>query len=123
MDRSPNLRGDGFSLVEVIVALVLLTIGVLGLAAASRSVVRMTSEAARIGAATALASARVERLRAGPCPGIAAGTAVAGALTENWSVTAAGEARIVSVTVTYGTGAGPRTRTLTAAIACAPVAP
>ena len=121
MRRHPS-SANGFTLIEVIVALVLLTIGVLGLAGVARSVARLTSESARLATATALAGARVERLRAGRCAGLASGSAATGAYTEEWSADAGGAARAVRVTVTYPATGGSRTRALAAVIACAALA-
>ena len=119
MRRRPPVPEPGFTLVEVIVALVLLTIGMLGLAGVARAVARLTSESARLATATALAGARVEQLRAGRCAGSASGSAANGPYTEAWSTDVAGAARVVRVTVTYPAPPGLRTRTLAAVIACA----
>lgn len=119
MRRRPLHPEAGFTLVEVIVALVLLTIGVLGLAGVARSVTRLTSESLRLTTATALAGARVEQLRAGRCAGATSGSAATGAYTEEWSSGAGGAARAVRVSVTYPAPPRLRTRTLVAVIACA----
>ena len=118
MRRSSS--SSGFTLIEVLVALVLLTVGVLGLAGVARSVTRLTSEGLRLTTAAALAGARIEQLRAGGCAGVGAGMAAYGAYVESWSADAAGAARAVLVRVTYPAPPGRRTRTLAAVIACAP---
>jgi type IV pilus modification protein PilV len=119
MRRRPPHPHEGFTLVEVIVALVLLTIGVLGLAGVARSVTRLTTESLRLTTAAVLAGSRVEQLRAGGCVGALSGTAVTGAYAESWSASGAGAARAVRVTVTYPAPPGLRMRALAAVIACA----
>jgi prepilin-type N-terminal cleavage/methylation domain-containing protein len=77
----------GFTLVELMVAVLLLAIGLTGVVATSSAISRMMGGSSReIGAAT-LAASRFETLRGSQCSAIANGTAVTRGTTERWSVT------------------------------------
>lgn len=111
----------GFSLVEVVVAILILTVGVLGLAASAGTITRLTAEGGRAGGAAAVAEARFEVLRATPCASLASGSATSGKFTETWRITATTTLlRTVFVTVSYNTGRGTRNLTFTSQISCAP---
>lgn len=117
-----NGRESGFSLVEVLVAMVILTVGVLALAASSAAITRMTSEGGRSGGSAAVASARFENLRATPCASLASGTATTGPYSESWTVAVspiAGILRDISLTVTYNSVPAPRTARYETQISCA----
>lgn len=99
----------GFTLIEVVLALVLFQFGMLALAATTAVVARDLSVANRRARAHALAEARVAALRAPSCPGAAAGTARAdGGLEEHWRVRAEGDVREIVDSVVM---ALPRGRT------------
>jgi prepilin-type N-terminal cleavage/methylation domain-containing protein len=118
---------SGFTLVEVLVALVVLGIGILALTGSSSLVTRMIGEGKVETQAALAASGRLERLR------LAAGATVPrctsadftsggpiseGRLTQSWTVEPAGSLRRVRVTVTYLTIRGNRSATLESAIPC-----
>jgi len=116
---------SGFSLIEVMVAMVILTIGVLGLAASSAGITRMTSEGGRSGGSAAVASARFDSLRATTCSSLASGTATTGNYTEAWDVTTSaisGMLREVRLRVTYNHPGGQRTANYETQISCFPKA-
>jgi len=60
-------RSAGFTLLEVLVALVVFAVGVLGLAAEAASLTGALARARRAEEVTNAATARLERLRAGAC--------------------------------------------------------
>jgi prepilin-type N-terminal cleavage/methylation domain-containing protein len=74
----------GFTIVEVIVAILVLTVGVLGFAGSAAIVTRMMASAEVQSDAANIASARFERLRGGRCP-VANGTMTADNITERWA--------------------------------------
>ena len=82
----------GFTLVEVMVAIVILSIGILGLAATAGVVVRQMTGAVHQSVASTIAYSRMERIRAGNCvamkdsSGPAAGV-VTRNVTEFWKIT------------------------------------
>jgi prepilin-type N-terminal cleavage/methylation domain-containing protein len=112
----------GFSLVELMVALVILTVGVLGLAASARVVTQMTGSGGRYGGAAAVASSRFEQLRAADCATLTGGSATTGRYTETWTVTSVSLLRVIELTVSYNDGTSTRSSTYATTISCAPVA-
>lgn len=120
---TPRARGRrGFSLVELIVAMVLLVIGVMGLVAVSGYAIRQASSTDRSTVATLVAQSRMERLRSLSCGNITNGTATTRGIAESWTVTAVGSnSRQVTGTFTYTSRSGA-TQQLTQAttILCVP---
>ncbi len=97
----------GFTLIEVVLALILFQFGMLALAASAAVAARDLSVANRRLKARSLAEARVARLRASRCPAPGAGSLrVAGGFVEHWTVTDAGGIRRVvdSVAMTLPRG-------------------
>jgi prepilin-type N-terminal cleavage/methylation domain-containing protein len=99
----------GFSLIELIVAILILTVGILGLAATAGQVTKMVAWGGRYGASAVVASAQLEQLRATPCASLVAGTATKGIYSLSWTVTASGTAlRTMTLTITYPNGRSTR---------------
>jgi prepilin-type N-terminal cleavage/methylation domain-containing protein len=109
----------GFSLVEVMIAIVVLTVGVLGLAASAAQVTRMTGQGGRFSGSAAVAESRFEQLRADGCDDIADGSASTGKYSESWRVTSSGLLRVVTVTVTYNDVGRTRNDAFISTISCA----
>ena len=109
------------SVVEVLVALMLVTIGLLGIAGSTALALRTTLEAAQRREAMARAASRLARLSAEGCAPARAGTASdpRRGVTERWAVAGAG-AHFATVTdsVRWMSAQGPRTFRLESAIAC-----
>lgn len=119
--------GSGFTLVEVLVAIVVLGIGIIAMAGSSSSITRMIGRGKMETRAAVAASRRMEMLRlaAGSTspacthPAFATGGPVfSSGVTESWDVPASGKVRHVRVRVTYLTVRGPRTATLETRVAC-----
>ena len=92
--RSPRLpspasppRG-GFSLVEVLVAILLLAIAALGVASSATFVARLAATTRALALATRETARVVDSLRALPCTSLNAGSAATSAGTVRWSVAA-----------------------------------
>lgn len=66
----------GFTLVEVLVATLLLAVGLLGLAAGTAGLLRSLARARRAGVVSTAAASRLERLRATACEGPVDGSEV-----------------------------------------------
>ena len=65
MNIKKNQRG--FTIIEIIIAIIVLTVGVLGLVTTAALVTRMIARGQRSATAAAFASRRLERMRAGAC--------------------------------------------------------
>ena len=88
-----TMRRSGCSLVEVLFALVLFTIGALSLAGSSAMVLRRLSTSHASITAAAAAASRLAFLNSTPCAALANGSAqVVPGLMESWSVERAGNA-------------------------------
>lgn len=94
MSIRPTPPPAGFTLVEVLVALVVFAVGVLGLTAEAASLTRTLARARRTEEVTAAAASRLERLRAGACTArsdgrapVVLGAATIADLVWQWSTT------------------------------------
>jgi Tfp pilus assembly protein PilV len=119
-------RTPGWTVVEVLVALVVFAFGVLGLAAETAALTRLLARAQRAAAVTAAATARLERLRAGACAQrqdgaetLARGSATLATLQWTWSSTRDSSYQVL-VVAAPGPVARPRARaeSLWAVIPC-----
>ncbi len=100
----------GFSLVELVVAILILTVGILGLAATAGQVTRMVGWGGRYGASAAVAGAELEELRATPCGSLGTGgTATKGIYSLSWTITTSGQLKTMTLSVTYPNGRSNRT--------------
>jgi prepilin-type N-terminal cleavage/methylation domain-containing protein len=118
---------SGFTIVEVLVAIVILSIGLIALVGSSAMVTRMIGRGKVETRVAQAASQRIEMLRLAAystSPRCTAGTFANGGpvtsngLTEAWTVPVAGRVRNVRVLVTYRTVRGTRTDSLQTRIEC-----
>lgn len=93
----------GFSLVEVMIALVILTIGVLGLAATTMYVVRQTTLAEITTERSAAVQSVIEELRATEYDQVASGSESVGRFDVSWTVTTGNRTKLVEI-ITTGPG-------------------
>ena len=98
----------GFTLVEVIIAVVILAVGLLGLAGTTGWVVRQTAFADATTERSAARQSVVESIRATPLDQVADGSRTVDQFTITWTVTAstADSKTIEVVTVGPGLGSG-----------------
>ncbi|HUG27219.1 MAG TPA: prepilin-type N-terminal cleavage/methylation domain-containing protein [Gemmatimonadales bacterium] len=116
----------GFSIVEVLVAIIILTVGLLALAQSSGAVTTMIGRGKQDTQASLAAQQQLERLRqvanstSPKCTALASGTATGPATgtTTAWTVSGSGDSRSVAVTVTYRISRGTRTETIRAILGC-----
>jgi Tfp pilus assembly protein PilV len=108
--RAMPVRRRGFTLVETIVALVLLEIAMLALAATAAVAARDLSDALIRRRAFDVARNRADALRPRACSSVATGVqALPGGLVEHWSVEAVGSAREIADSVVVPLTRGHRT--------------
>ena len=114
-------RQAGISIVEVLVALVLLAIGLLGVAGNSAIAMRASSSAARERRAAQRAADRVAALRADGCSAARSGsyTDSSAALAERWTVGSQKSGAVtIDVEVRWMAPAGARTMLLRSVMLC-----
>ena len=93
----------GYSLIELLVAIILIDVGVLAVVQTNAVLVRRRNEIRLRAAAVAAAASRIERLVAVPCAAVS-GAAVTPAYTEAWAVQPATHSREISDSVSFGAG-------------------
>ena len=122
-----NEPHSGFTLVEVMIAVVILSVGVLALVGSSSLVTRMIGQGKRTSAAVQVAASRLENLRGAsrrtlpPCqdPAFASGGPITTrGMIESWVVPATGTSRTVLAIVTYSRVGGTVTDTLLTVVRC-----
>jgi type IV pilus assembly protein PilV len=122
-----NRAHSGFSLVEVLVAVMILGVGVTALIGSSAMTSRMIGRGKADTQVAQIASRRLEALRAAAystsprCTAanfVSGGPLTTGGVTESWVVPPTGKVRSIQVNVTYRTVRGPRTASLQTRIEC-----
>ena len=110
----------GFTITEVLVAVLVLTVGVLGLASTAAAVTGLMTQGKVFSEATALAAERLEILRSTSCDRMTSSSETRGRYTVAWRVTPVvlGKANTVTVVVLSPTKDGSRTDTFTTTISC-----
>ncbi|HXI21819.1 MAG TPA: prepilin-type N-terminal cleavage/methylation domain-containing protein [Gemmatimonadales bacterium] len=116
---------SGFTLVEVMVAVVVMTVGLLAVAAGSGSIYRMLAYGRRSTAAARVASTRLDLLRqqanrtSPRCTALASGTAsLSGRVTETWTVSGTSRTRNIREVVAYPTSRGMTADTVFSTLEC-----
>ncbi|HEX7978436.1 MAG TPA: prepilin-type N-terminal cleavage/methylation domain-containing protein [Gemmatimonadaceae bacterium] len=122
-ERSAARRGRaaGFTIAEVLVALVLFAVALLGVAESSALAVRVTGAALRERRAVQRAANRIASLRAQGCASARSGTATEAvlALDERWTISStAGGVALIDEQVRWSAVGGTRTLLLRSAILC-----
>lgn len=103
VDEDPRSRA-GFTMVEVIIAIMVLAVGVLGLAGTTAYIVRQVTLADVMTERTAALQTVIERVQAMPFDSVGAGSDSIGSFAVQWSATDEGTwSRLVTV-ITVGPG-------------------
>ena len=120
--RVPRQSGHrpGFSIVEVIVAMMIITVGLLGIAGGTTMALRSTFDTTRRRDAVEQAQARLAMVAASGCARASSGSATDAArhFTEQWSVRGVGAFLVVTDSITWIGASGNGAFTLTTAVAC-----
>jgi prepilin-type N-terminal cleavage/methylation domain-containing protein len=96
-------RPRGFTLVELLVSLVVLSTGILALVSTAALLVRQAGTSAARERAVALADSRFERLAALRCAAATGGSADADGVAESWHVRRVGRTLVVTDTLRFRT--------------------
>jgi len=102
MRTHPRLR-TAFTLVELLIACLLLGVGVLGLASTAVAVARLTGDSTRSGEAVERGQARMETMRSSQCVA-AGGTLTMRGISEWWSSAPAAGGASLADSVRYSEG-------------------
>lgn len=111
----------GFTLIELVVAILILTIGILGLAGTSAVITRQMGSGAKQTLAAAIAQSRIETVRSQACETLVAttgGPATTSGLTESWTIVPGTRRVDVTVTVSYDMANGTKTFPFSSSIPC-----
>ncbi len=116
--RTPR---SGFTLVELIVAMLMLTIGLLGLAGVGAVVLKQMRGGTYQTVAASIAQSRFEQFEGDACSSIVSGTATVRGMPEKWTVSAMGlRAKTVRDTVTFTGPRGIKKVGIHTVVACTP---
>ena len=115
--RHTNSRA-GFTIVELLVAMMVFAIGILGLAATAASVTRLMGGATRQTIAANIAQSRLEKLRASPCGTLTNGADTTRGVVSTWTVQPVTRGVNVTETVIFPVPNGSRTRTYKTTLPC-----
>jgi prepilin-type N-terminal cleavage/methylation domain-containing protein len=108
----------GFTLVELMVAMMMFAVGLLALASTSAVVVGQMGDASRMGVAASVAQTRIERLRSGACTTAQTGSNTGRGVSESWTVTPMTRSARIDVTITYATRRGLRSQSYRSMMRC-----
>jgi type IV pilus assembly protein PilV len=98
----PRRARPGFTLVELIVAMLMLTIGLLGLAGVGAVVLKQMKGGTYQTIAASIAQSRFEQFEGDPCTSITNGSATVRGMTETWTTSAVGlRAKTIRDTVSF----------------------
>ena len=111
---------QGFTVVEVLVALVVVAVGLLGVAAASASALRAAISARRERSAILRAQSRIAVIQAAGCSGATDGAqALPGGLVDRWTLSVARHGvRLIDVRAEWNDGGSRRALFLRTALLC-----
>lgn len=111
----------GFTLVELIVAMLMLTIGLLGLAGVGAVVLKQMKGGTNQTIAASIAQSRFEQMEGDGCASVISGTATVRGMTETWTVASMGlRAKSVYDTVSFVGTTGTKKVGIHTVIACTP---
>jgi type IV pilus modification protein PilV len=99
VEQKRSSRG-GFTIIELIVAMMIFSVGVLAMASTSAKVITMLASGQTRTIAAGVAANRFERLRGLPCPHHTDSSTTRG-IKEKWTVVSLSRADDVTVTLTF----------------------
>ena len=113
----------GFTLVELMVSVLVLSVGLLALTGATAVVARQINGGAQMSLGASMAESRMERLRAERCDALTGGEETTEGISERWTVVLVPGGAIVTDTITFFARAGRRVYGWESRIPCRPAAP
>jgi prepilin-type N-terminal cleavage/methylation domain-containing protein len=117
-------RRDGFTLIEVLVAIGILSVGILALLQTASTITIMLRDGRLRTMASAVAASRIDNLRllaattTPTCTAVSGGSASSPQGTEAWTITGAGRSRTVTETVNVYNGRRSLAMTVRGTLLC-----
>ena len=117
-------RKDGFTLIEVLIAIGILSVGILALLQTAGSITVMLRDGRLRTTASAMAASRIDNLRlvaastTPSCSAVSSGSASSLRGTESWTVAGAGRSRTVTEIVNLSHGTRQLGMTVRATLLC-----
>ncbi len=99
----PNNEKHGLTIIEVMVAITILTVGALAVSSAAAALTRLIGEGARYASAATIGRATLESLLPVACDGSASGDSLVGAFRLDWSIRTRGSVSDLAVVVSAPT--------------------
>lgn len=111
-------RRAGFTLPEVLLAILLLAIGLLGLASSATVIAAQAGSARELARATLLLGSVLDSLRAAPCRAVANGSRTQGRAAVTWVASPVPRSVHVTATLTLAHRSGPRAWPVESLVPC-----
>jgi type IV pilus modification protein PilV len=108
----------GFTLAELLVALMVFSVGALAMAATSVNVMTLITASKTRATAASVASARLERMRSQPCSALTSDSTTTRGITESWQVVSLTRADDVTVRITFPANHKMQTRIYRSFLPC-----
>ena len=108
----------GFTLIEVVIAILILSVGALALAGSSAVMVRRLADSSRNSAGASVGRSRIESSFAAPCNALTAGSEQISGIRSEWSVSNAQNSADITQRVTYPTRRGTHSENFKSSIPC-----
>lgn len=114
---APRAR-SGFTLAELLVALMVFSVGALAMVATSANVMTLITASKNRAVAASVAASRFERMRGQPCSTHTSDSATTRGITEAWQVVKLAKADDVTVRVTFPANHRVQTRIYRSFLQC-----
>ena len=108
----------GMTMVEMMVALLVIGVGLLALSGSAGLVTRQLGGGSRQALAATVAQAHLEKLRSLSCASVASGKDTVRGIVSTWTATSVTRGKSVSLTVQYGTTRGTRAQAYKTILPC-----
>ena len=108
----------GISLIEVVIAILIFSVGILALIGTASAVATQHGGAARLTVAAQVARALLDSLRSRPCASLSSGADSASGVARSWTVTDIGDGRLTRAAFRVDAAHRPRTFRLESLVAC-----
>jgi len=108
----------GLTLIEVVIAILILSVGALALAGSSAVMVRRLSDSARTTAGASVGRTRIESSLAAPCTSLAGGSEQILGVYSEWSVAGTQNSADIKQRVTYPARHGPHSEDFISSVQC-----